>query len=104
MRKILTAAILLTMTTLTAIGQDTPDWLLSPNLNTVLSLQHEAEMRKFYGETLGLESLPDSDLPARIGRPFDTINVGKNAENQKNVSIIAIQMSLLTELGSSSAG
>jgi len=70
MPKRLITAILLIATTHVVIAQESPDWLLSPSLNTVLSVQHEAEMRKFYGETLGLEPLPDSYLAPRIGRPF----------------------------------
>jgi catechol 2,3-dioxygenase-like lactoylglutathione lyase family enzyme len=52
-----------------------PDWLRGPYLNVVLSIQHVDEMRNFYGEILGLESMPDIDLPARVGRPFDTIMI-----------------------------
>ena len=52
-----------------------PEWLRAPYLNVVLSIQHTDAMRKFYGETLALESLRDFDLPARVGRPFDTIMI-----------------------------
>lgn len=52
-----------------------PGWLRGEYLNTVLSVHHVAEMREFYGGVLGLESLPDIDLPARVGRPFDTIMI-----------------------------
>ncbi|MFP6583463.1 MAG: VOC family protein [Candidatus Hydrogenedentota bacterium] len=58
-----------------AHAQDDPEWLRAPYLNTVLSIQHESAMREFYGKVLGLESQPDFDLPARVGRPFDTIMI-----------------------------
>jgi hypothetical protein len=58
-----------------ANAQHAPDWLLSPNLNIVLSVEHETEMRKFYGQTLDLESLPDSHLAPRVGRPFEATMV-----------------------------
>jgi catechol 2,3-dioxygenase-like lactoylglutathione lyase family enzyme len=54
---------------------ETPDWLRTPYLNVVLSVQHVDAMRAFYGEALALESLRDIDLPARVGRPFDTIMI-----------------------------
>lgn len=58
-----------------AHAQDDPEWLRAPYLNTVLSIQHESAMREFYGKVLGLESQPDFNLPARVGRPFDTIMI-----------------------------
>lgn len=58
-----------------AKAADAPEWMRGGALNVVLSIEKTAEMRKFYGETLGLESQPDIKLPARVGRPFDTIMI-----------------------------
>lgn len=76
MKKIaLLLTIVLGINTSPACAQSDPDWLRAPYLNTVLSLEHESAMRDFYGTVLGLESQPDINLPARVGRPFDTIMI-----------------------------